>query len=1825
MERLQQIQDLRRALDDLREYGTTFKKTLDAFKDLIDTEKFASADFMTNMGDSFVDWMKKTKTCFISYEKLFKTQPPETFAEIENILDAEEIKIRETDIFFQAEKFLHIVATSSDLQKNLDEHQKRLVKLLERKRQGAKFKATLEIFAKFVKAINEVDFGKKFSASKELNNFFDDEFIGRGLFGGELTLTADDDVKTSRVKKSAAATEAPAQSVTETDVVDADKSTSTTDDVKTSRRKKSAAATEAPAQSVTETDVADADKSTSTTDDVKTSRKKKVAAATEAPAQSSTETELAEILETTGALLTETDLAQWETSFRPDEKDVVKKPSAKRLKNEFDRNSVAAVHSVLSYIMSNGFLCPPTFCPKNMTLDMLEKTAQLLFSRGYIRKYMFGDVCSFYGFAKCFMDSAKELADKKIFKSKRDDKNTIGNRFFFTDQAKYALVIAIYLYFCNIESAQKISADKAVFFAQSFYVEYSNDDERDLFIGCLWDTTDECDKFLKSLLKSLKTGTKFNRVFVAGLKLEQAAKIFDALEKVLADDMPKDAAHYIYAFNDEAFYRRDTHEKISAEEIWQSPNPDPDPENSSDDDADDDVADGSESSDESADDVANVSDIQPTDAAQGKILSVVRDMILAKKFYCATAYLKAQSLKSSEVEPLYRQLAFALDDPLLHENYNSAAIVSLPSGQDAPFNEALIIAAAVRALFYNDYDFAHGLEDMCDLVNGFELVKANDALSNLIRDLKAFKEKTNTGVKFYADNHTDDTNPEETFAKIVRDAQEYYQQRLEGYTPEANHGAFVVMWQDIFARNGELANLFRLMIDDSTPKSPDVISRLKNYLLENFLQNDADIDDKNFDAKKFAAFVDGKWKDAHIKKYPHQKVDKFKGEYRNNIESNLRRAFKIMCDWINCAQTFGNGSDDWGGREYKKILPQLSANAQTACQKLNRRVKAKSIESAGISVVIKTLEELCRRLNGTYNEIEREYFYVEFLCGDYVIADENCLPNFNLNITDGINENIPAQIEKHSKQKKFPTVAERLEFIFSKDGSANYGAAQILDNYLYQTEKWSFIAKNVSDFESSVKAAGHEAREQWQEFSGGLVFAQIQGQLESLPEYTKEEISQIIDSCYEYAERSKNYGVFFRVKKFWEDTISRNADELTEKFSDELQRVVEDFKQTVADFDAAELQESIADIEKFISSKMFTKAESCIRILRNGKIYKKSVSDGNHTLSKFFEDYNELYRQVRDTGRPLDKLLERLTDSRRTHNKDTKNRAELINNWLPGGIPRGEERFMERVKNLLMLLAFDVDSIELLDKDNDAITYKVKLKKSFRISHTHPIANFGSNAESDTGFHVACLFGKYDEQSLLDRFKKLDNGDTIVLLDFPLMPQVRHELDKVLKHDKSLMHVFAVVDRVVIMYLIKNCYEQIKKKDINDTLMSLIMPFSKCVPYVSDSKRYLPPEMFIGREKAMIDVKAPNGVNIIYGGRQLGKSALLKKARQELDGNDNQRAILVVLWKEDYRQAALHVSRELIDQKFFDSTFTETDDWDVLTRAIRNRLLSDEPTKIPYFLLMLDEADKFIETCAEVQYRPMQVLSDLQQTNYNGSHFKFIIAGVHNIVRYDKSQVERDNNILPLLKSFTIKPFTAEEARKLLEVPLGYLGIHFHDDKFIYMIEETALYYPGLIQYFCEKLLTMLFDLRNYDNDTPPYVIRETDIKRLLADKEFLDAVKERINITLQLGDDRYYYVIAQLLAYLYHTKNPVTAFTPRDILMCAKDDFVELIKDKFLPNDESKIDALMTELCELNILCKNPNAAKYSFSNRSILQYMGTEDDIFDKLVDLIAEADNG
>jgi hypothetical protein len=110
-------------------------------------------------------------------------------------------------------------------------------------------------------------------------------------------------------------------------------------------------------------------------------------------------------------------------------------------------------------------------------------------------------------------------------------------------------------------------------------------------------------------------------------------------------------------------------------------------------------------------------------------------------------------------------------------------------------------------------------------------------------------------------------------------------------------------------------------------------------------------------------------------------------------------------------------------------------------------------------------------------------------------------------------------------------------------------------------------------------------------------------------------------------------------------------------------------------------------------------------------------------------------------------------------------------------------------------------------------------------------------------------------------------------------------------------------------------------------LMSLIMPFAACQPYVFNPNVPIPPEIFIGRAKEMGRILDFDDVNIVYGGRQLGKTALLKMACASLDRNENNdRAVFIDINKCNCADAALKISKALRSEKFFDETFIDTDD-----------------------------------------------------------------------------------------------------------------------------------------------------------------------------------------------------------------------------------------------------------------------------------------------------------
>ena len=70
-------------------------------------------------------------------------------------------------------------------------------------------------------------------------------------------------------------------------------------------------------------------------------------------------------------------------------------------------------------------------------------------------------------------------------------------------------------------------------------------------------------------------------------------------------------------------------------------------------------------------------------------------------------------------------------------------------------------------------------------------------------------------------------------------------------------------------------------------------------------------------------------------------------------------------------------------------------------------------------------------------------------------------------------------------------------------------------------------------------------------------------------------------------------------------------------------------------------------------------------------------------------------------------------------------------------------------------------------------------------------------------------------------------------------------------------------------------------------------------------------------------------------------------------------------------------------------------------------------------------------------YMPFDALKDIQ--GVGPGRFKFVVAGLRDIVRFKKNIALSNNSVLTHLSSLTVTPFKSTEARELLEVPLSYL------------------------------------------------------------------------------------------------------------------------------------------------------------------------------------------
>lgn len=1178
-----------------------------------------------------------------------------------------------------------------------------------------------------------------------------------------------------------------------------------------------------------------------------------------------------------------------------------------------------------------------------------------------------------------------------------------------------------------------------------------------------------------------------------------------------------------------------------------------------------------------------------------------KKILMTGKTYCACAYLKRLAELDASFKDEYLQLAYAVNDPLAACTYNSDQIANTYLADGYEHNSYYLAAAILRNFYSNQCLYDYAIDSMMDSFAEDKLLVSNDKLKHLIDILRMFKKEHHCGMGKFADYKKSDIAALKAkldiFAKRAMEQSKLASE--QSYNVAITNARFGKTLEYLFRGNSDLASFLDMIAEKE--KDEAAIELMKQYLQEHFIKENAPVAVENINSNKIDELIDIAWDVAGNLIRNKKKTSKLVSGPRVNLRHRLEEIGKLISEYLVTVEQINNADeDDKAYPAYQKAYKTTSRLFQKIIAEYEAEAKQADKDYGYKLVLIQTLKEIYAKMKGDNPEFTGKYFYLPFLGDSHVLLNANYQPEYR-DIKELPAMGTLACIEKHAFEGGDMSVdlQMRLKGIMEKDtdivqsiiSDDNYGSLRLLTGYINDQQP-GFEAEFMKNFRVAMALdfAKKQAKKEFEDFSDELALFQSYGQIDNTEENKKEIILQTAGLLYEAAQEDDNYGFFEKVLVEFKNKIQRDA----VVQGDALKQNLENFllaHQELKENEAA--HKLIERIRQCIDSQKYSSAEELLNRLENDDYESLQELEMKDYLQDFLNHYNNYIKSVANN----DKTLRAQVKPYRTANKDTRAAERLLNAW-----PKGNNDI--RPDELLSSLGFKLSSVDKMDKvDGKFPSFFVKLQKALggRVNnYNYPVPAFGSLGETD-GFRIVYIFGAYDAERLVEIFNNIgDEKHTLIILDYALKESARRRLALLVK-GKANCKIFAVLDRVVLKYLYDNYSEQ----TITKQLLHIIMPFAYYQPYVADSSKPMPSELFIGRKEELKKIKDVNGVNIVYGGRQLGKSALLMKAKKDIDKNESgDRAVYIDIKGRNYSETALKISEELVIADILEKKEI-TSDWRELAMSIRMRL-KDEAKPIHYFLLLLDEADAFLDSCKDVQYKPFDALKDIQAVGEG--RFKFVVAGLRDVLRFEHEAALNDNSVLPQLSSMTVKPFKYAEAKELLEYPLSYLGFRFRDDvetdTLVSAILSHTNSFPGMLQLYCTKLIeAMKNGYAGYkEAGTPPYYVSEDHIKKVLGEDNLQEEIRQKFFITLTVGSDNYYLLIAMITAYLYKNDEGICV-TPNDVLTFAKD---FEIKDIAALSPE-KVAALMEEMRELNVLQHNGEHG-YRFTHFSFFQMMGTK-----------------
>lgn len=393
------------------------------------------------------------------------------------------------------------------------------------------------------------------------------------------------------------------------------------------------------------------------------------------------------------------------------------------------------------------------------------------------------------------------------------------------------------------------------------------------------------------------------------------------------------------------------------------------------------------------------------------------------------------------------------------------------------------------------------------------------------------------------------------------------------------------------------------------------------------------------------------------------------------------------------------------------------------------------------------------------------------------------------------------------------------------------------------------------------------------------------------------------------------------------------------------------------------------------------------------------------------------------------------------------------------------------------------------------------------------------------------------------------------------------------------------------------------------------LPFAFVQPY-STNPGQIPPEVFFGRRGEIDRIIAREGGGcLIYGGRQLGKSALLNHIRGERHRPERGELAIYLdikpiggpgqaagsLWEELAHLLRRHAGFEKVEASP-----------NALVDAIERWLL-DEPAR--RCLVMFDEADNFLRAEHAAGYPNLMKFKGLMERS--GQRFKAVFAGLHNVRR----MAQAPNSPLPHLGEpicigpMNITPENRAALRRLALDPIRTAGLDYADPGLAADMLARMNYYPSLVQVFGRQIVESFGRRPAPGQDGPRWRLDRDSLFDGEAAARIAGQIRDRFQLTLNL-DLRYDCIARSIALYRFEARAGaaqvlaagLTADEIRDITHWPR---------KLPQPSSADFEELLSEMVDLGVLGRFPGN-RFGLRNAQVAQMLGQREALEEDLLRL-------